>query len=102
MGVLHRLGSMSGSSESTGIVPQQKRPPKLVVLWAFDRTDDGGLVPAFEAREMPDERRAVMRATQINGLHAGVIVWSREIDPSRGEYGPSDVLYKSGSIPDLD
>lgn len=102
MAVLHRMHGMGGSSESTGVVPIVKLAPKLVVLWAFDRSDDGELVPAWDAREMPDERRAIATARQIEHLHAGVIAWSREVDPGAGEYGPSEVLFRSGVIPDLD
>lgn len=35
---------------------------KLIVLWAFDKDEDGALQPAFEPREMPDEDRAIARA----------------------------------------
>ena len=88
------------SSENGLAVP--KLAAKLVVLWAFDRTEDGELVPAWEAREMPDERRAVMKAREMAHLHAGVIAWSRAVDPAKGEYGPSEVLYRHGAVPDLD
>jgi hypothetical protein len=88
--------------KSDAQLPLAKPQPKLIVLWAFDQGEDGELVPAWEAREMPDERRAVMKAKEIAHLHAGVLCWSREADPSAGEYGPSEVLYRHGSIPDLD
>ena len=42
----------------TGQLPIQKMPIKLIVLWAFDRDENGVLGPAFDAREMPDELRA--------------------------------------------
>lgn len=83
-------------------LPTPKLPPKLIVLWAFDRDDDGELVPAWDAREMPDERRAVQRAREIAHLHAGVICWAREANLASGEYGPSEILYRHASIPDLD
>ncbi len=51
---------------------------------------------------MPDERRAIARAKEIAGLHAGVICWARVADLAAGDYGPSEVLYQHGSIPDLD
>jgi hypothetical protein len=102
MGMLHRLPGMGGSSESTGVLPQPKLKPKLIVLWAFDRGEDGELHPAFEAREMPDERRAVLQAQDMAEQHDGVIAWCREANPAEGDYGPSEVLFQSGSIPDLD
>ena len=43
-----------------GTAPEAKaQKTKLIVLLAFDRGDDGELLPSFEPREMPDERRAV-------------------------------------------
>jgi hypothetical protein len=87
---------------STGRLPIAKPPDKLIVLWAFDRGHDGELLPAWDAREMPDERRAVQRAREIAHPHAGVIAWSREVNPAIGEYGPSQVLFRHGAIPDLD
>jgi hypothetical protein len=85
-----------------GQLPTPRAPAKLIVLWAFDRGEDGELVPAWDAREMPDERRALITAKSIAGRHAGVICWMREADLTVGEYGPSEVLYQIGSIPDLD
>jgi len=75
---------------------------KLIVLMAFDKTEDGDLIPAFEAREMPDERRAISRARELSRQHAGVITWKRDANPAAGEFGPSEELYRAGEIPDLD
>lgn len=97
MFTLHRM-----PQHSTGVLPQPKLPSKLIVLWAFDRDEDGALQPAFEAREMPDERRAVAAAKLLSHQHAGVVTWSREANPATGEYGPSEVLFQHGAVPDLD
>lgn len=48
---------------------------------AFDRDDEGNLQPAFEAREMPDERRAVIAAKPLSHQHVGVIAWKRAANP---------------------
>lgn len=87
-----------------GQLPEPKDSvKKLVVLMAFDKdAETGDLLPAFEAREMPDERRAVMAAKEMARRHAGVITWVREADLRLGEYGWSEVLFQSGQIPDLD
>ena len=61
---------------------------KLIVLAAFNRDEEGNLVPAFDPREMPDERRAVSMARQIQNQHAGVVAWVRDADPALGDYGP--------------
>lgn len=77
-----------------GQLPEPKEGVKrLVVLMAFDKDPDtGDLLPAFEAREMPDERRAVTTAKEMARRHDGVITWVREADLSLGEYEWSEVL----------
>lgn len=57
-------------------------PAKLIVLMAFDRDDEGELQPAFEPREMPDERRAQSAAHDLKVRHAGVIAWVRDANPA--------------------
>ena len=76
--------------------------PKLIVLIAFDKNEDGELVPAFDPRQYDDEGRARREATAIAAKHAGVIAWSREADPAIGEYGEPTELFRSGEIPDLE
>ena len=53
-------------------------PTRLVVLMAFDRGENGELLPAFEAREMQSEERAVRTAKELAGKHDGVIAWVRD------------------------
>lgn len=81
------------TQQSTGVLPEPKLPRKLVVLCAFDLDEEGVLEPAFEPREMPDERRAVTLARELSHRHVGVITWSRE--------APS-VLFRSGQVPEMD
>jgi hypothetical protein len=87
---------------STGQLPETKPSTTLIVLCAFDRDDEGNLQPAFEPREMPDERRAMATARLLSLSHVGVITWRRQVNVAVGEYGPSEVLYRSGDVPDLD
>lgn len=87
---------------STGQLPVQKPKTKLIVLMAFDHGDDGELVPAFDAREMPDEDRAVRVAKDLATRHPGVITWSRSARPDVGDYGEPVVLFQHGDVPDLD
>jgi hypothetical protein len=75
---------------------------KLVVLMAFDRNEDGELVPAFEPRQYDDEARARREAKAMAESHDGVIAWSREADPALGEYGEPAELFHSGEIPDME
>lgn len=83
-------------------LPTPTPKTKLIVLMAFDRSDDGGLLPAFEAREMPDEERAVRTARDMATRHDGVIAWSRPARPDIGEFGEPVELYRAGEIPDMD
>lgn len=75
---------------------------KLIVLAAFDRNDDGELVPAFDPRQIDTADRAVREAKLLGESHTGVVAWSRDADPVLGEYGPPEVLFQHGEIPDLD
>ncbi|MDX3929081.1 MAG: hypothetical protein QHC90_25185 [Shinella sp.] len=75
---------------------------KLIVLAAFDRNEDGDLMPAFEPRQVDGEERAKREARILANRHAGVVAWSRDADPQIGEYGPPTILFQSGDIPDLE
>ncbi|HTM79428.1 MAG TPA: hypothetical protein VL133_17585 [Devosia sp.] len=80
----------------------EPKPTKLIVLLAFDMSEDGELLPAFEPREMRDEGTAIRTAKEMARRHAGVIAWSRSADLVLGEFGPPVVLYQEGDVPDLE
>jgi hypothetical protein len=73
---------------SNTVTPQQKQPKLIVVAAAFDRNEDGELIPAFDPQQQQSE--------------AGVIAWSREANPALGEYGPPTILFISGDVPDME
>lgn len=75
---------------------------KLIVLAAFNKSDEGELVPAFDARQVDTEERAKRDARLMADQYAGVVAWSREADPAIGEYGPPVVIFQSGEVPDLE
>ena len=75
---------------------------KLIVLAAFNKNDEGNLVPAFDPRQVDTEARAVRDAKLLAGKHAGIVAWSRDADPAIGEYGPPVILFQTGEIPDLE
>jgi hypothetical protein len=81
---------------------QASKKPKLIVLAAFNESDDGDLVPAFDAKQFDSEDRATREARSIAQKHAGVIAWAREADPVLGEYGPPIMLFQAGRIPDME
>lgn len=88
---------------SVGQLPEPKVPKtKLIVLMAFDKDEDGELLPAFEAREMPDERRAIQAAKELSFIHTGVITWSRDARPDVGEFSPPELLFTAGEVPDME
>jgi hypothetical protein len=80
----------------------EPKPTKLIVLLAFDKSEDGELLPAFEPREMRDEGTAIRTAKDLARRHVGVITWSRSADLVMGEFGPPVVLFQQGDVPDLD
>ena len=80
----------------------QPTKSKLIVLMAFDKGEDGELVPAFEPREMPDERRAKQAAIELKSRHVGVVAWVRDADPALGEFGPPTVLALYGDVPEME
>lgn len=77
-------------------------PSKLIVLMAYDRDDEGALQPAFEPREIPNERCVVSAARQLRNVHAGVVAWVRDADPALGDYGPPTVLAVCGDVPEME
>lgn len=76
--------------------------PKLIVLAAFDEDEDGNLKPAFDPREANSEERAKYDARLLAARHAGVIAWTREVDPSIGDYGDPVILFQNGKIPEME
>ena len=80
----------------------EPKPTKLIVLLAFDRSEEGELLPAFEPREMRDEGTAIRTAKEMARRHVGVIAWSRSADLLLSEFGPPVVLHQEGDVPDLD
>ncbi|RUU62005.1 hypothetical protein EOC99_19150 [Mesorhizobium sp. M7A.T.Ca.TU.009.01.1.1] len=84
-------------SDSSG-----QKNPRLIVVVAFDRGEDGELFPAFGPADQQSEDRAIRTAKAPAAKHAGVIAWSREADPTLGEYGPPNTLFVSGDVPDME
>jgi hypothetical protein len=80
----------------------QTNPPKLIVVLAFDRDEEGTLGPAFEPMQFETEDRAKRFARDISGKHAGVIAWSRQADPDMGDYGEPVELARFGDVPDME
>ncbi len=83
------------------VLPQQKHP-KLIVVVAFDRGEDGELFPAFGPADQQTEDRAIRTARGLVDKHAGVIAWSREANPDIGEYGPPVTLFVAGDVPEME
>ena len=77
-------------------------PNRLIVVMAFDRNDEGGLVPAFEPRIFDSEERARREARMLWDKHDGVIAWSRSANPDIGEYGEPIELARYGDVPDME
>ncbi|KAA3442117.1 hypothetical protein C7I87_32280 [Mesorhizobium sp. SARCC-RB16n] len=85
---------------SDNLLPQHK-VPKLIVVTAFDRDETGDLQPVFGSAEQQSEERAIRTARGLATKHAGVIAWSREANPSLGEYGEPTTPFVGGEVPDM-
>ena len=79
-----------------------QKNPKLIVVVAFDRGEDGELFAGFGPADQQSEDRAVRTAKGLAAKHVGVIAWSRDADPALGDYGPPTVLLSSGDVPDME
>ena len=86
---------------SDHVMPEQKKP-KLVVVVAFDRDDDGELFTAYGPADQQSEERAIRTAKGLSSNYVGVIAWSRDADPALGDYGPPTTLFVSGDVPDME
>lgn len=75
---------------------------KLIVLAAFNKSEEGELVPAFDPRQFDTEDRAKREGRLIADQYAGVVAWSREADPAIGEYGPPVIIFQAGDVPELE
>ena len=73
---------------------------KLYAVAAYDMNANGDLDPAFEPRPAETAEDAIREAQSLLSAHDGVVAWSREADPAVGEYGPAEILFKSGIIPE--
>jgi hypothetical protein len=70
----------------------------LHVVQAFEQRD-GGIVPV-EPKACPSAASARALAGRLAQTHVGVIAWSRTGDPELGDWGPPEVLVRTGVIPD--
>jgi hypothetical protein len=76
--------------------------PKLIVVMAFDRDEEGELQTVFGPADQQSEERAVRVAKGLADKHAGVIAWSRVADVVLGDYSEPTVLFKAGAVPDME
>ncbi len=86
---------------SDHVLPGQKKP-KLIVVVAFDRDDEGELYTVYGPTDQQSEERATRVAKGLAAKHVGVIAWSRDADPALGDYGPPTTLFVSGDVPDME
>ncbi len=93
---------MKTMKQASSLLPERKTAPKLIVVAAFDRDGDGELRAVYGPAEAISEERAVREARKLAATHAGAIAWSRDANPSTGEYGPPKTLYVHGDVPELE
>lgn len=79
------------------------KPAKLIVVAAFDENEEGELGPAFAPLQLDSERKALERARAVwKDQHAGVVAWSREVNPEEGFYGEPKILFQKGRLPEME
>lgn len=76
--------------------------PRLIIVQAFDLDEEGTPQASEEPVQFESEERARRHAVAIEGKHAGVIAWSREANPTLGEYGEPTIIYQAGEVGELD
>lgn len=57
----------------------------LVVVVAFSRAENGDLVPAYDPMQFDTQEDATRMARYLATKRAGVLAWSREVQPVIGE-----------------
>lgn len=71
------------------------------VVVAFTKLEDeDGTIVAEPPVQLPSAHMATTRAKFLAGKHAGVIAWSRTVDPDAGDYGNPVELVRLGAIPE--
>jgi len=83
-------------------VTSHRKLPKLIVVVAFDKDDEGTPQAVYGPAEQQSEERVVRTATSLAVKHYGVIAWSREADITLGEYGPPTILFQAGEVPEME
>ncbi|MBP2460475.1 MULTISPECIES: hypothetical protein [unclassified Rhizobium] len=73
-----------------------------VYIVAFDLDDRDQAVQAFAPRVAASEAVAVDEARELEGRHAGVVVWKREGNPVVGEEGEPEIVFSVGKVGDFD
>jgi hypothetical protein len=84
---------------SENVITQAAR---LIVVVAFSRADNDELVPAYDPMQFDTPEDAVRMARYLAAKCAGVLAWSREVQPDIGAYGPPTMLFQSGEVPEME
>ena len=74
---------------------------QLFVLEAYDMNANGDLHAAFDPMPMDSEQAAVQQAGVLVDKHDGVVVWKRSAEPAVGEFGPAEIVFRHGEIPEV-
>jgi hypothetical protein len=81
--------------------PTMIQSHETFVLMAYVMNDNGHLDEVFEPRQMKSQIAAVLAATLLTSKHHGVVVWKQSVDPAIGEYGPAEIVFQRGIIPEV-
>jgi hypothetical protein len=73
----------------------------IVMFQAFDSNDRGDAVPAAEPQQATSEDEAIEAASKLADIHAGAVVWRRDVQPAVGEMGEPIIVFRRGLIGDF-
>ena len=75
---------------------------RLIVVVAFSSADSDELVQTYDPMQFDTPEGAVRKARYLTAECAGVLAWSREVQPDIAAYGPPTVLFQSGEVPEME
>ena len=74
---------------------------RLIVVVAFSRADTDELVPTCDPMQF-DTSEGLSAWRYLTAGCAGVLPWSREVQPDIAAYGPPTARFQSGEVPEME
>ena len=75
---------------------------RLIAVVAFSRAGNDEFVQTYDPMQFDTPEGAVRIARYLTAECAGVLAWSREVQPDIAAYGPPTVRYRCGEVPEME